>query len=237
MIEKVSKENALAQAQSFSDLGLEGWTPEDLVIPQLRIAQPTSQVDITPGRFYDTLSGESWDEITVVFLKSSWGRVLFHEELGEGVVCRSMDRVRPSDRIENPPAEFCHECPHSKWIDGNPPKCKEQLINFLLKVNEDFSEVQPYIFTVHGANLKPLKTLISLMVARRQPLYSKVIHMKTNMVVGEKGKYFVVKYTIQGDVPAEVLSQFREMSKQYTSSVAEEVLDEGNKDEEGEIEF
>jgi len=178
------------------DLGLENWDTRDFVLPQLRIRQPTSDVDnVAEGQFYDVLTHEAYDTVHVVFLKSSWGRMYFDRDQGV-LLCRSVDRIHPSPSVENPPSSLCATCQYSFWEDDRPPKCREVLNNILLVSPEKEFKIEnasPYLMTIAGASLKPMRLFVSGLAAKRKPIYSVVTRMSLEKKSGAVGKYYVGK--------------------------------------------
>lgn len=219
------------QAQTnLSQMGLENWTPEDIVIPVLRIVQPTSQWEAPMGTFFDAQTGETWEEIKAVFIKSSWGRVKFKDDISEkGIECKSSDRNFPSPSIENPPAQECSKCPYSKWgEDGEPPICKETLNNIIYMIPKEAKSPLdgiPYLFSVHGMNLKPLKMALSSLITRGKPIYSRIFNLTLELTKNEKGKFYVVKYTSDRFLPPEIINEFALISTSYSKETIDKSLE------------
>lgn len=91
-------------AVSPKGAGLESLGPEDLIIPRLTLVQPTSQIDgVEAGKFFMNISSEQFDEVQVVFLKVTKGRVYFAEDANERKpLCGSPDRIKPSNGFGQP---------------------------------------------------------------------------------------------------------------------------------------
>ena len=148
--------------------GIEGFDEGDLVIPRMRIAQPTNTQGWAPGKFVESLSEESFDELTgVVALKINKARVFFESPGDERPRCASDDNVRPSPppRVEDPISEACANCPKSQWTEDEfgsrqKPDCSEQWA-FLIA-----HEGMPYFITFHGAALTATKKLVTALVLR-----------------------------------------------------------------------
>ena len=218
---------------SFEDFGLENWTPEDIVIPVLRIVQPTSQWDAEAGTFFDAQTGEIFKEIQVVFVKSSWGRVKFKDDISEkGIECKSSDRVYPS--VENPPAPECSKCPYSKWgADGEPPVCKETINNIIYIIPKQAKSPLdgiPYLFSVHGMNIKPLKMALSSLITRGKPIFSRVFKLTLELTKNEKGKLYTVKYTPDQWLPPEIINEFANISRSYSRETIDKSLEKAEEE-------
>jgi len=217
-----------APLTTFQDLGLENWTPEDIVIPVLRIVQPTSQWDADAGTFFDAQTGEVFKEIEVVFVKSSWGRVKFKDDISEkGIECKSSDRIFPS--VENPPAPECKACIYSRWgADGEPPACKETINNIIYLISKEAKsplDGVPYLFSVHGVNIKPLKLALSSLITRGKPIFSRVFKLTLELTKNEKGKFYVVKYTPDRWLSPEIINEFAKISSSYSRETIDKSLE------------
>ena len=218
---------------TFQDFGLENWTPEDIVIPVMRIVQPTSQWDAETGTFFDAQTGEIFKEIEVVFVKSSWGRVKFKDDISEkGIECKSTDRNFPS--VDNPPAPQCKDCPYSKWgEDGEPPVCKETLNNIIYLIPKEAQSPLdgiPYLFSVHGMNIKPLKMALSSLITRGKPIYSRVFKLTLELTKNEKGKFYVVKYTPDRWLSPEMINEFAKISTSYSKETIDKSLEKAEEE-------
>ncbi len=223
---------------SPEELGLENWEAKDLILPQLRIRQPTSDVDNVPeGKFYNVLTHEHYDTLYVIFLKSSWGRLYFDRDAGM-LICRSVDRIQPSPSVEEPPASVCAACPYSKWENNQPPKCREVLNNILLmgsQLAEDFriEDFSPCLMTIAGTSIKPMKAFVSGLVAKRKPIYSVVSQLSLEKRTGTVGKYYVLKISTVRELTPEQIATVKEAINTYAgtkevidASIGESVTDE-----------
>jgi hypothetical protein len=145
--------------------GFVGFDQDDLVIPRLRIAQPTNRQDWTPGKFYESLSEESFDTLEgVVALQLNKSRVWF-EDSGEGQpTCASDDNVRPAARIESPVAPFCGDCPNAQWSGKVPPICNETW-NFLI-----VHQGMPYYISFSSAALSNTRKLVTALFLRSKQM-------------------------------------------------------------------
>jgi len=206
---------------SVESLGFEGWTIQDVVLLVLKICQPTSRVvGVKPGSFYDSQTLQAYEKVQGAFAKVAMGRVLFAESLDGGVVCKSFNRISPSASVENPPAQYCAECPFSKWEGGKPPACKETLNTVFLLL--DGNMVYPYLFSVHGVNYQKLKAFFSMFVVRNIPVWSKVVELVLEEEIGQKGRYYVVKPVIIEDANTEL----QELAQHYFQITKAEVIEQ-----------
>lgn len=151
---------------ALPDMGISGFDQSDLVIPRMRIAQRTNRSGWEPGKFVETLSEGTFDELlSVVALKIAKARVFFEDAGSERPRCASDDNVRPSPRIEEPIHAACADCPKSQWTQdefGNrhKPDCAEQW-SFLVA-----HEGMPYFIQFGGAALSATKKLVTALVLR-----------------------------------------------------------------------
>ena len=144
--------------------GMECLGPEDLIIPRLTLVQPTSQIDsVEAGKFFLNLTGEQFDEVQVVFLKVTKGRVYFAEDANERKpLCGSPNRIKPSHRFEHPIAPTCGECPYSPWNKQEPPVCNETYNLLGIMVDGGL----PFWWSVKSTAIAPTKRLLSAIALR-----------------------------------------------------------------------
>ena len=225
--------------QTQEEMGLEGWQTRDLILPQLKIRQPTSDVDEVPeGRFYNVLTNEHWEKVYAIFLRSSWGRIYYDRELG-AMICKSINRIEPAPSIENPPSSVCATCEFSRWENNEPPKCREVLYNILLVSPEEPGEkldldlFSPYLMTVGGTSLRPMRAFVSGLVARRKPIYSVIAELSTEKRSGNVGKYYVLKVSVVKELSDEELQKIREAKSIYTMK-SDEVIDASTEERQSE---
>ena len=178
--------------------GLEDFDPSDLIIPRLKLVQPSS-AEGTPGALLSNLSGEEYDSLRFVPLSIRKGRVLW-EEGNDMPICRSSDALRPDEGIESPQNSVCAErrkgrtvdvCSMGKWGDG-PPPCK---LNYtILGLDIDHDE-QPFMITLSGTSIKPTKKLISTFTLRRKSIYSMSVVLSTQKGRSKHGSFYVVSFS------------------------------------------
>ncbi|RJX19003.1 MAG: hypothetical protein C4575_09515 [Desulforudis sp.] len=175
--------------------GLEDMDKSDIVIPRLRVVQPTSK-EGTPGKLRLNLTGDEFDQLTVVFIKATKGRVLFdRENLGSPPLCGSLDRVRPSNFFESPISDRCGQCPMAGWTKDNgrnaPPECNESYTLLGLDVDNRI----PFFFQTRSTGIRPTKLFLSAVFfqakRRNADLVDFQVTLKTKETVGEKGKFYV----------------------------------------------
>jgi len=191
---------AMVTAEDMANGGMPGFGSEDMVVPRMKIQQPTSGGDGTPGHFVDNLSGESVKSINATILRVSKGRVYWLEGEDEPV-CKSDDNMVPSKRIDSPRCDACcevvrgrHEpvCKFAKWSkeDGRniKPPCTETWT--FLGINEDTSV--PFILNIHGMSLKAARKFTSMLMFRRVLPREVGVTLSLDEVKNAKGRFFVL---------------------------------------------
>ena len=208
--ESNSSESALAPRQETLPAqngvgnidGLEDIDREDIIIPRLRIVQPTSREatnGVPAGSFVSNLDGSAFEQCRIVPLSWKKGRILFNEG-DEKPSCRSNDGLMPSDRIASPVSECCAKringslktvCPSAQWLDDAPPACAQTYQ--LCALNLDLSE-SPFLVGFKGTSIRPVKTLISFFVQRKMPPYSYSCQMSLRKETNRRGTFFVAEF-------------------------------------------
>jgi hypothetical protein len=198
------------------DNGFVGFDQEDLVIPRLRIAQPTNRQDWTPGKFYESLSDESFDTLEgVVALRLNKSRVWFEEDGGGQPTCASDDNVRPSTRIESPVAPFCGDCPNAQWgADRTPPICNETW-NFLLVHGG-----MPYYIAFSSSALANTRKLVTALFLRakqlKKPLWGFQFDIGLKKTEFSRGVAYMPTFSNVKPVPAGDVEGLGDMQETFT---------------------
>jgi hypothetical protein len=216
------------------ETGIEGFDESDLVIPRMRIAQPTNTQGWEPGKFVESLSEEAFPELTgVVALKIQKTRVFFESPGDERPRCASDDNVRPSPppRVEDPISEACADCPKSKWTEDEfharqKPDCSEQYA-FLIA-----HEGMPYFVTFHGAALTATKKLITALVLRgkqkKLPIWGFSFDIGLKDVKFAQGHAYMPVFRNIQPVKKDEVEGYGEMHTSYTATDVK--VAEGNGD-------
>jgi hypothetical protein len=181
MSNEVAKSESHAPAVVASGMGFEGVSQDDLIVPRLKIVQPTSQ-EGTAGTFRDTVSGEESATLEdVVVLKMTKARRLFEDS---DLRCASDDMLKPRGSIADPIHSECATCPLAVWttVDGKrtPPKCAETW-NFLV-VHEGL----PYYMTFHGAAMTNVRKFITAITLRAAKLKANLFDFVMTLELDEK---------------------------------------------------
>ena len=177
-IRDVGKEvSAVDELDDYS--GYEDFDSADLIIPRIKIVQPTSRKG-TPGKFVMNLTEEEFDEVPMVIIKATRSRVLWSDDLdSEEPLCRSQDFMVPDPAIESPVNSVCAKyvqkgdlkvmqtvCDKAAWFAGQRPECN-QVFNLLCLSSEDV----PFWISLSGVSIGPVKRYISTIALRRKKLW------------------------------------------------------------------
>ena len=172
--------------------GMEGIEQSDLMVPRMRVLQPTSKLDGTTGEFHFNLTGETKKTVVAVLLRVQKGRVMWNpDDLGAAPVCASDDDKMP--RSGGTYANPCADCPMSKWGAENPPPACSATYNFLAADTED--DNAPFMLSLSKTSLKHAKRIISVFVLKHKPLWSGPVRIMSILVTGDKGKWYEVTFT------------------------------------------
>ena len=165
------------QMGNRAPLGLDKVDKDDLIIPRIALAQPTSPCvtdgTMALGSLYDNVSktvlagpGEALRVIPIVLGKS---RIMFGDyEKDEGIMCRSDDGLtaRPGGAgvdQGNQPTRNCADCIRKEWDDsagdeGGAPECTN--FNNVLVLLPDFGMV-PYVLSFKSSAIKVSRRFLS----------------------------------------------------------------------------
>lgn len=190
------EEAPVPSTQTANPGGMEDFGREDIVIPMIRIVQPTSK-EGNQGKFRDNLTGEEFDEIDVVFISSRKGRIMFDkDDLTAGPLCGSDDRKTPSEYFETPMSESCLGCPQAEWVKDdktgrNTCACSE---NYTL-LGIDIESGMPFFFMTKGTAFVPTKRFLSGIFLRGKKSGLNLWDYATTLTLKEtsnaQGKFYV----------------------------------------------
>jgi len=177
------------------------------------IAMPILKIDHANGKYIDSLSGESFDDLDVILLGLIKGRIMWPAEVGEGdnpPLCKSYDFEVGHPGEDFPytaaglavaPAEgetlTCATCPLKEWGSnpkGETPWCSEQHTFALLMNPDDEGFGSPAILTVQRSAIKASRAYLSSFARTRQPLF--VVHTTLSLDAKRRGSvaYAVPKF-------------------------------------------
>jgi hypothetical protein len=233
----VRQETAVGQVMPQTS-GIEGFddydASEDLKIPVLKIVQGTSKMEGANrhgGDFYNTITGEFAESLTVVPLALDRQRAKFNKG-DDKPDCVSRDCVNGSKYGQCDSCEYNADYNQSLWekdINGErPPHC-DKGYRLLLINTEDGG---PAIFTASKTNVNPVKTLVTMLKTvglkktRTSALWSGAYVFKTELreEPGRKWYQLVIR-PAKWHAPEEI-AEYRDMAGAMKSTKYEVVGDE-----------
>jgi len=213
--------------------GYEGIDEDALIIPRMKIVQPTSK-DGIPGTFLLNLTGEEFETLeSVIVIKVSRGRVMWDRDgNSELPLCRSYDFLNPDPTLEIPQNDKCAEyivkggkkilqtvCPMGVWGDNSErPECGE-VYNLLCVTGDRI----PFWFALSGASIKPVRRYISAIALRRKKLWM----FETDLRLIEKKephKHYVLDFAPPKPIPQESLEEIFKLVTAFKNESIEQTL-------------
>lgn len=198
--------------EELATAGLDAVEQSDLIIPRVRIVQPTSKLDGRPGEFYFNLTGESKPQIRAVLVNMTKGRVYWSSDLAGDPICASDNAKTPRTPVQGC-GPTCETCAYAQWgEDGEKPACS-LVYNFLAAdLEEDNS---PFIISLHGASAKHAKTILSAFSLKRKPLFSEPVVIASSEVKNDKGRFYEVTIRPNGGARGFDWRPYAELYKAY----------------------
>jgi len=191
--ELVVKEDAEVPAipEALAMAGLEEVDQSDLILPRVRVIQPTSKLEGNQGQFHYNLTGEAVDAIHAVLLKMTKSRVCWdRENLGADPLCASNDAKTPRAAVFAP---TCAACPMAEWgADGEPPACR--LVYNFLAADLDHEDTI-FVIGLGATSVKHARRVLSTFALKRKPLCYQPVLIQSVQVTGDKGKWFEITVT------------------------------------------
>jgi len=202
--------------------GLEGLDPNTYIIPRMRIVQPTSK-EGTAGNFRMNLTGEEFVSLRVVGVKAEAGRVLWDRDGGgQEPICKSNDGFFPAEDVTEPVCSACLEvvklkggremsrpvCPKAQWGEDHArPECDATYNLLCLNAEDDL----PFWLTLSGTSISAFRRFVSAIHLRRRKLFEYEVEISLDQKAGDKGKYFVAKFSAPKQVSREFLRHIIEI--------------------------
>ena len=222
-------EKALSTKESNSiTKGLDGIDDSidksDISIPRIQIIQPTSRSGGTTGKLSNVATGEEFDSMDVVFLAVRKSRIRWEPgedgklDLDLDPLCRSND----SKFGEGDPGGECSNCQFQTWINGQRPECQLKY-NFL---GVDMETRMPFLMTVGGISFKEGKKVLTKAVLNKISLYSFKVHIESQLMQSNKGKYYKYLFSIQENIDKEYLEEFTAMKQEFDSQAFNQEINE-----------
>jgi len=222
LIEKSMK----GEITEMQALGLENFDPSMFPPPRIKLVQPSTKGAETPGgdeipagKLWNTVSGESFDELECTFLKGGVTRAMFEKgEFDKPPICFSRDGSH------GPSGEYCPDCEYSQWTD-EPPRCKKS-IEFI-GITKD-GEV--FVIRFSGTSFKHAHRFIGKVRYSHKPLFAHKVRLAPEKKSGSAGKYWELKIYSEGirdiDEVKELYEDYIEFGRAFMPRIQEDERDE-----------
>ena len=182
--------------EALAMAGLEDVDRSDLILPRVRVIQPTSKLEGNPGQLHYNLTGEAVDAIHAVLLKMTKSRVCWDKDnLGADPLCASDDAKTPRSQYADIYSDACASCPMAQWSDDAPPACR--LVYNFLAADLDHDDAI-FVIGLGATSAKHAKKIVSVFMLKRQPLFSRPVMVQPVKAESDKGKWYEVVITPNG---------------------------------------
>jgi hypothetical protein len=213
--------------------GYEDFDSSDLIIPRVKIIQPTSRKG-TAGKFSMNLTEEEFDQMTISVIKASRSRVLWPpvDSDIEEPLCKSSDFLMPDASVQAPLSSACAEyvmrgdlkvletvCTKAKWINNERPACN-QVYNLLCLTSENV----PFWIALSGSSIGPVKRFISAVALQRKKLWQ----FESVIATEERSKpsrHYVIRFGTPRQLSGERLRMVGELVIQLKNQSAQVIRD------------
>jgi hypothetical protein len=177
--------------------GLEGVTPDMLVVPRIKLVQKMSvetDLDISPGTLVNSVTKEvivdKKKPLTIIPIINTITRLLFRPmKEGGGIVCRSFD----GKNGVGAPGGNCMACPKARWAGTIPPECTD-LLNVFVMVR-GYDHPIPITLSFGRSSAKAGKQLVNLFYMQSLKTQKSPWHfaydVKPQEVENDKGKFWI----------------------------------------------
>ena len=194
-----SEVNFPAELEGYS--GYEDFDSNDLIIPRVKIVQPTSRKG-TAGKFLMNLTDEEFSSMDIIVIKATRSRVLWGDDLeAQEPLCKSSNFLVPDASIEEPISLACAIytqkgdlrvldvlCEKAKWINNERPDCN-QSYNLLCLTGEHV----PFWISLSGASISPVKRFISAIALRRKKLWQFGVTISTEERI-KPNRHYTIRF-------------------------------------------
>jgi len=210
-------------------LGMEELDANDLIIPYMKIMQPTSpevldrKHEAQMGDLVNSLSSYLYPEdVYFVPIKALKRRQLYYkreDKENSGIECGSMNFKTPDSGMKY--SKLCATCPKAQFkADGTPPKCNI-LLSFISKVLElpEGDEGNALIaISFTKTSYKAGKILASLAQSAKGDLFNNIYKLTTADKENDKGMFAILKVAPFGIVPDGDVAEYRAMYDMLTTT-------------------
>lgn len=175
--------------------GLEDVTPEDIKMPKLKLAQPTS-LEVTDekckaGEYLNMTTSNVMPTVKCHLLSVKKGRVKWPDQFkrGDQPLCRSFDGIKSVDT-----GRPCKGCPDAVWEDSKKPSCG--VVYSWMGLLEDDS---PFRMTFAGASISKNKDLLTQLKMASLPAFAFNMELVSEKQKNDKGTYYITNFNLQKD--------------------------------------
>ncbi len=201
-----------------------------LVLPVYKINQKN-------GKLVHSLTEEEADVVDFVLVGITNTRILYNKNIGDKPVwfCRSLDMMNAQMNLEQMGNKelddlrkkgagfYCQKCPLQKWNKNGKPECSEvrNLLCF------DYNNGNYFIFRGQRTSLKPIDNLINTFRASRLAPFTKLVHIKTELVKKDKKAWYLPRFILDKEpLPLHVVQNFRAEYDQYIKALRQKASEE-----------
>ena len=203
----------------------------DIVIPHLKLLQPTSDeitnptdedVQYLPGTFINTLTsvvyGRGFNMVPLGMLKN---RRYFE---GRELLCRS-DNMHTG---VGTPGGSCSACTLRQWQNRRPPKCREAIVMPVAILPQDDGEdlFDIALMTFAKTNLRTGQRVLSTTLQRNTPFSDLLWSVSSRSRQNDQGRWFVADAKLGGPTPDETKDRLAEILSTFDLSAAVNSADE-----------
>lgn len=183
-----------------------GISASDIKMPKIKLMQPTSQEvaknKTKAGYFYNTITGESYEELNCTFLASTKSRIYWKKPFkrGEQPLCRSFDAINMEAGGKG--EGNCENCRFGRWDNipegENKPSCNLSYVWLGLVDQKE----EPFRIIVPGMSVSPTRdfltnmTIMLMKTGNKIPLSFFNVTLKSELKENEQGTFYVVKYEL-----------------------------------------
>ncbi len=199
--------------QRFEVGGIESLDRSDIVLPRLRLRQPTSSFGSPQdaGKLHNNLAESFVQSVEAVVLRVSKGRVMWPETFSgdNAPECASDNGVAPriNGGLLNRQPGPCSTCPFSQWgADGTPPRCT--LVYTYLCADRGDGDM-PFLISAQRTSVRAAKKLNSLL-----KLFGvqKSVRISSELVKGEQGQWYELKFEASNILTPEEMKRYAAMA-------------------------
>lgn len=214
---------------SGAKLGLEDLDADDLIIPYMKIMQPTSpevldrKHEAQMGDLVNSLSSYLYpEEVYFVPIKALKRRILYYkrdDKENSGIECGSRNFKTPDSGKKY--AKMCAMCPKAQFkANGDAPECNI-LLSFISKVlglpeGDEGNALVAITFT--KTSFKAGKILASLAQSAKGNLFNNIYKLTTQDKENDKGVFAILKVSPYGQVPDEDVPELYNMYEMLTTT-------------------